>query len=408
LHILRARFGLHDVHDVHDVHRDLRLELARYLSDANEDGVEDLSPQTWIAVADAASTVGDLDGARTAFNRAEVGARHGGDLPRLATSLAGLAFVNHAQGNWESSYVNGSQALDLLEATSAPYPVADVHQILADIDAARGDEVTIAVRLETIRAVARNQGLGRLALLADRRQGLLELTLGRLDASISTLERARRAAKQSNERHPFFSPIPDLVEARVRAKKTAGTADLLAEFADLIEAAAPAPARARLLRTQALLVPDGRYDELFQESLQADAGTGLRFHRARTQLCYGERLRRDRRRVDGRRNLGEALEVFRDLGAVPWANRATVELAATGGGHTTAPSDDAVSHLTPQERQVAALASEGLRNRDIAQTLFMSVRTVEFHLTATYRKFGVTSRMQLAGALHSGAEPHPK
>jgi DNA-binding CsgD family transcriptional regulator len=156
-----------------------------------------------------------------------------------------------------------------------------------------------------------------------------------------------------------------------------------------------------LLRTRALLAPDEQYDDLFQESVRLDAGTGLRFHRARTQLCYGERLRRDRRRVDARTQLDEALEVFRELGAAPWAVRATTELAAAGRRRAN-PLPGAV-HLTPQERQVAALASDGLRNRDIAERLYMSVRTVEFHLTAAYRKYGVSSRVQLARALRSDA-----
>jgi DNA-binding CsgD family transcriptional regulator/tetratricopeptide (TPR) repeat protein len=399
--ILRARSGLVGAHDGQG---ELRRELATYLAIVDADDAGDVAPQTWVTVATAACSIGDLDDARIAFTRGEAGARRVADLPRLAATLAGLAFVDHAQGSWESAYVNGSQCLDLLEPTAAPVPVADVHQILADIDAARGDEATIAGRLDIIRTVARNQGLRRLALLADRRQGLLELSLGRLDDSIHTLEAVRRAAQQSNERHPFFSPIPDLVEARVRANKTIGAAELLAEFAALIDATSPAPARARLLRTQALLAPDERYDELFQESLRVDAGTGMRFHRARTQLCYGERLRRDRRRVDARLQLGEALEVFRDLGAAPWAGRATVELEATGGRRSGTRPDATVRHLTPQERQVAALVSRGLRNRDIAATLFMSVRTVEFHLTSTYRKFGVSSRIQLARALHEDTE----
>ena len=117
--------------------------------------------------------------------------------------------------------------------------------------------------------------------------------------------------------------------------------------------------------------------------------------RARTELAYGEYLRRARRRVDAREHLRAALALFEELGAAPWAERAAQELRASG---ETARRRDVstATDLTAQERQVAALVRQGLSNRDAAAQLFVSPRTVDFHLRNVFSKLGVTSRAELA------------
>ncbi|PWU58113.1 LuxR family transcriptional regulator, partial [Micromonospora globispora] len=115
---------------------------------------------------------------------------------------------------------------------------------------------------------------------------------------------------------------------------------------------------------------------------------------ARTHLAFGEHLRRARRRVDARGHLRTALALFEDLGATPWAERAAQELRASG---ETARRRDVTTanELTPQERQVAALVRQGLSNRNVAAQLFVSPRTVDFHLRNCYSKLGVSSRAEL-------------
>jgi DNA-binding CsgD family transcriptional regulator len=124
---------------------------------------------------------------------------------------------------------------------------------------------------------------------------------------------------------------------------------------------------------------------------------GRPFQHARTELLYGEWLRRSRRRSDARTPLRSALEVFERLGAIPWAERARAELRASGD---LAPAGtagvDPLGRLTPQELQVVRLAAEGLSNRDIAAQLFLSHRTVEYHLYKAYPKLGIGSRSELA------------
>jgi DNA-binding CsgD family transcriptional regulator len=119
----------------------------------------------------------------------------------------------------------------------------------------------------------------------------------------------------------------------------------------------------------------------------------LRFNEARTRLCFGERLRRAGRRRDARDELRAALEVFEDFGYAPWAGRAWAELRASG--ERLRRHDEGKEQLTAQELRIALQASEGKTNRQIGATLFLSPKTVEFHLGRAYRKLGITSRTEL-------------
>jgi DNA-binding CsgD family transcriptional regulator len=138
-------------------------------------------------------------------------------------------------------------------------------------------------------------------------------------------------------------------------------------------------------------------DGLFEQALELHSRSPRRFDVARTRLAYGEHLRRTRRRVAARNHLRTALETFEDLKTAPWADRATQELRASG--ESTRKRDASTdSDLTPQELQVAQLVRRGLSNRDVAAQLFVSPRTVDFHLRNVYAKKGVASRAELVRA----------
>ncbi|MFF4778526.1 LuxR C-terminal-related transcriptional regulator [Microtetraspora fusca] len=130
------------------------------------------------------------------------------------------------------------------------------------------------------------------------------------------------------------------------------------------------------------------------------------YERARTRLAYGEWLRRARRRADARVQLRAALEIFDRLGAELWAERARAELRATGDV-PAAPrrADDPLSVLTPREREIVRLAADGASNRDIAAQLFLSPRTVGYHLYKAFPKLGITARSQLAAVTRSSSVP---
>jgi DNA-binding NarL/FixJ family response regulator len=142
-------------------------------------------------------------------------------------------------------------------------------------------------------------------------------------------------------------------------------------------------------RCRALLGPDEEIDANLAAALEAHAEPAMPFEAARTRLAVGERLRRARRRADARVQLAAAQQGFATAGARSWTERAESELTAAG-----APA--ASEELTARERDVCELVAAGHTNREVAAALFLSPRTVEHHLRASYRKLGVRSRTELA------------
>ncbi|WP_193314933.1 helix-turn-helix transcriptional regulator, partial [Georgenia thermotolerans] len=146
---------------------------------------------------------------------------------------------------------------------------------------------------------------------------------------------------------------------------------------------------------RALLAEGADAERHFRAALAHHERSPRLVARARTQLAYGEHLRRARRRVDAREQLRAALATFEEVQARPWAERAAQELRASGetARRRDEPADAA---LTPQELQVVGLVRQGLSNREVAAQLFLSPRTIDFHLRNVFAKTGVTSRTQLA------------
>ena len=159
-------------------------------------------------------------------------------------------------------------------------------------------------------------------------------------------------------------------------------------------------------RCRALLCDDAAADELYRDAIDRLGRTRIRTELARTQLLYGEWLRREGRRLDARRHLRTAHELLADIGMEGFAERARRELVATGEKarkRVSATRDD----LTPQEEQIARLAREGLSNPEIGAQLFISARTVEWHLRKVFAKLDISSRRQLRAALASEGELIP-
>jgi DNA-binding CsgD family transcriptional regulator len=148
-----------------------------------------------------------------------------------------------------------------------------------------------------------------------------------------------------------------------------------------------------LERLRGLLAPDEEFERHFEAALAIHAERPSRSAEARTRLCYGERLRRARRRRDARDQLRPALETFERLGARPWAERAGAELRATGERLRARGREH--EELTAQELRISLQAAEGKTNRQIGAAMFLSPKTVEFHLGRAYRKLGITSRAEL-------------
>jgi len=198
--------------------------------------------------------------------------------------------------------------------------------------------------------------------------------------------------------------IPDLVEAAVRLGQPERAAEPLARFCAWAQRADTPGIEALAERCEALIA-SGDPERHYLAALKLHTES---FEQARTQLLYGAWLRRRRRKASARTQLRAAVNYLERIGAAPWAEQARAELTATG---VTAPRPDrpGLPRLTPQELQVARLAAQGLSNRDIAAQLFLSPRTVGYHLYKAYPKLGITSRGQLdphtLGICSSGAAP---
>jgi DNA-binding CsgD family transcriptional regulator len=202
--------------------------------------------------------------------------------------------------------------------------------------------------------------------------------------------------------------IPDLVEASVRAGRKTQAATAFTAFEGFAQPGAPTWALALAARCRALLCEDAvDVEREFTDALRLHAESDRPFDRARTELLYGEHLRRSRRRVDSREHFRAALSTFEQIGAEPWAARARSELRASG---ETARKRDptTIDLLTPQELQIARLVADGLSNKEVAAQLFLSPRTIHHHLRHIFVKLDITSRTHLSRfALEDGEGPRP-
>jgi DNA-binding CsgD family transcriptional regulator len=199
---------------------------------------------------------------------------------------------------------------------------------------------------------------------------------------------------------------PDLVEAAVRLGEPARAAEVMGRFTARAAGMGQAWSDALVARCRALLGPDDEAEAHFTTALSLHAADTRPFEQARTELLYGEWLRRARRKAEASTRLRSARETFARLAATPWIERADGELGATGvlGSTTTATCGGPLAQLTPQELQIVRLAAQGLSNRDIAAQLFLSPRTVGHHLYKAYPKLGVLSRTELSALpLHDPA-----
>jgi len=186
----------------------------------------------------------------------------------------------------------------------------------------------------------------------------------------------------------------DLVEACVQADRAADATEAVRNLDAFAEPAAPGWAHALAARCRAMVADGPEAASGFEAALGFLVDVDRPFDTARTRLAYGGFLRRQRKRAEARQHLRAAVETFERLGAEPWAERARIELRATG--ETARKRDvDTFGQLTPQETQIARLVGAGNSNKDVAAQLFLSPRTVEYHLAKVFNKLGISSRAEL-------------
>jgi DNA-binding CsgD family transcriptional regulator len=315
-------------------------------------------------------------------------ARRAGALSMVHHALTVGAQAQIATGAWTKAAGAAAEALPLAQSTGQAAPTVLPLAELALVAALRGDDAAEGHLAEaTALREAHPIGLGD-ALVADLTQWARALrAAGRPAVALHHLQ-------QMSDSYLRRMAALDRLETAVRAERVdlaRAWVDELAEFAT----SGAASATAVVEHGRALLADGDDAEEHFRRALTAHEGSLRLPDRARTHLAFGEYLRRARRRVDAREHLRAALALFEQIGAAPLAERAATELRASG---ETARRRDVstATELTAQERQVAALVRQGLSNRDAAAQLFVSPRTVDFHLRNVFSKLGVTSRAELA------------
>lgn len=333
--------------------------------------------------------------------RAVASARSRGAVAMLPYALEFLGLSELSANRLAAARAVAGEGLTLARELRQENSVGRHLGILAWTDAVRGEETPCRERCAEALGIAARRGLGLQAALAHWALGLLELTLGRPEAALARLARLRSGPGES---HPSvaLSAAADLVEAAIRCDDREQAATTLATFDRFAGTSGPPWAMALSARGHALLGADDP-DAWFARSLTQHERASRPLDQARTQLLCGEHLRRTRRRTDARPHLRAAAEAFEALGAVPWAERARRELRATG--ETARRRDEnTLARLTPQEFQIVGLVTEGASNRTVAAQLFLSPRTVEYHLGKVYTKLGISSRAELVRLGPAGPE----
>jgi DNA-binding CsgD family transcriptional regulator len=356
-------------------------------------GAELDDPRHVIWAGSAALGLGDEERARTLYVRGAAIARSQGALGNLAIALALVGLQQFIAQQFDQAAVAAAEAERLTRDVGADNLLPLPKFVLAGVAAIRGrDDETDRHAAEAL-AISREHGLplGAARLLWAR--ALLDLGRGRWMDALTQLE-SMSATRMGLAGGLAMRTIPDRIEAAVRA----GRPDAAQAALPVLEAWAArvnAPwVWPRVASCRALLADGPAATKYFEEAvgLGRDA---LPFDLARIHLLYGEHLRRERRRTDSRFEFRAALDAFGRLGAEPWAERARVELRASGeAARRRDPST--ISQLTPQELQIARFVAEGLSNKQVAAQLFLSPRTIDSHLRNVFSKLAITSRTQLA------------
>jgi DNA-binding CsgD family transcriptional regulator len=347
-------------------------------------------PRALVWAANAASAAGDLGCGLPYANRAVEAARRQGLLSLLPVTLEQQALELIATSSFDLAYAAAEEgyrlSLDIGHGRGG-------HLVsMAMAEAVWGREEDARQHAGEALTLGQRNGSNFLVTFAENTLGFLDLSVGRTEQAAERLLALTAPARLDSNPMITLTALPDAVETARRAGRQQEASQRL-EYIRGWVAAAPTQARLALLARSEALLGERDPDEAFGEAITR-ASVLSPLQRARTELLYGEWLRRERRRTNARVHLRAALETFRRLGAVPWAERAEAELRATG---ETARKRDpsAVEQLTPQELQIAGLVTEGLTNREIAAQLYISPRTIDYHLHKVFTKLGIASRTEL-------------
>jgi DNA-binding CsgD family transcriptional regulator len=351
-------------------------------------------PRGTIWAGIASLQLGYLTGMQQRYKEALEQARQSGAAASLPYVLehasARLAF----DGNYVAARAAAEEGLLLAREYEQLRSTGQLLAVLAFIAATKGDATETQQRADEARAIAGPRGIGLTNAMTAWALARLDLGLGRNDEALDRL--LALAAAKPGEGHSVITmwSTPDLVEAAARARRTDEVLEYLASLAERARVSNQPSTGATAAWCRGLL---GGADAVADLTAAAEGllDIGFPVASARARLSLGELLRRDRQPRAAREHLRAALEIFRHVGATVWAERAAAELRASGDG-VPAQEVAGIASLTAQELQIARMVSQGATNKDIAAQLFLSPRTVEYHLYKAYPKLGVASRGELS------------
>jgi DNA-binding CsgD family transcriptional regulator len=361
------------------------LRTARDLADQLHPDDHILLPN----LAIAALHMGDDPTAHALHTRLLTSSRDSGAVVMTLYALTRVCFTEIATGQWNTAEANAHEAVELAEGTGQPGLTGLPHAWLLLLAALRGTDDFD----DHLQATQRVTQAGPMGILDSLSRDVTRWAQG-LRASARPASSFHHLAQMTNDTLKRMAAL-DRIETAVRADQREAAQLWTDDMEQVASATGQQWATAIVEHARALLSEGSASGKHFTAALAAHDHSPRRFDEARTQLAYGEFLRRSRRRVDAREQLRAALNTFEDLRATPWAQRAEQELRASG---ETARRRDPTAPvvLTPQELQVARLVGQGMSNRDVAAQLYVSPRTIDFHLRNVFTKVGVSSRAELA------------
>jgi DNA-binding CsgD family transcriptional regulator len=327
-------------------------------------------------------------------------AREAGALAAIPMPLAVAGQAAERLGDWAAARAEAAEVVDLAWETDQRMPRCLGLLLGATVDAATGHVDEARARIGQVLEITTAARIGSGVVWATAVLGFLELGLGRIPEALTPLKAVESWTLGYGMDEPTLIPwMPDLIEVLTRMNQVEDARRLTRRLTAQARASGTPAAAALAARCRGIVNP-GTGEREFERALELHARVPLPFERARTQLAYGAKLRRAARRADARRLLTCAVETFTELGAQPWVEQARAELGAAGARRRPDPQE-----LTPAERRVVEAVARGATNQQAAVELFLSPKTVDYHLRGAYRKLGVHNRSQLTLALRPSQAP---
>ncbi|MFH8663440.1 LuxR C-terminal-related transcriptional regulator [Streptomyces anulatus] len=363
------------------------------------------APAALLRAGVAALVLGDVAAACRAGARALAAVRTGGPDALLPQALEHLAYAELRAGRHAGARAHALEGLHAARRTGQPNSSAHLHAVLALAASVEGPAEACAAHGDAALAGAGPHGLAQAVTLATWARARADLASGRPGEAAARLAPLVGTGPARGHFAARMLAVPCWVEAAVlggrlpeESRELQAAVD---EFASWAARTADPGAPAQLARCRALLAPADEADACYAEALAHHGRAGGDFERARTQLLYGQWLRRRRRTREARGPLRDALVAFQRCSARAWADRAAGELRAAGepAGVRRDAADGPLAALTPQQLRIARCVAEGATNREVALRLSLSPRTVDHHLRNVFAALGIRSRTELARLL---------